>query len=207
MKRAMIGATLAVLSLSLSLPAMAATKQQYQVKGQSAGAGFYQSDSDGCNSINVSVWTGDNVSRNAPGAPTSQKYAEIYYSNYNFCTGTGSYGYGSSSDATFTTNQLNSANLKGTFTVNEFSASGTSDATKTVNVNLTWTGAGDTYRGNSHSHFQGANYISNSRYVGAYREAQVSGAVTMDGKNLITNLSSYGSLNSSNSGSMEIIKK
>ncbi|MBW4575315.1 MAG: hypothetical protein KME08_08525 [Aphanothece sp. CMT-3BRIN-NPC111] len=203
MKRAIFGATLAV--LSLSLPAMAATSYKYQVKGQSANAGFYQYDE--CNSNSVYVYAGDNVTRNAPGAPTSQKYAEIYYSNYNFCTGVGSYSYGSSSDATFTTNQLNSANLKGTFTVNEYLPDGSSGTTKTVNVDLTWTGTGDTYRGNSHSHFQGSGYISNSRYIGAYRDSQVSGSVTADGKNLIANLSSYGSLSTSNSGSLEIIKR
>ncbi|MCP2727479.1 hypothetical protein [Limnofasciculus baicalensis] len=44
-------------------------------------------------------------------------------------------------------------------------------------------------------------------YVGSYRDAQVSGSVTLDGKNLIANLTSYASLNSSNSGSIEIVRK
>lgn len=202
MKRAIVGAALTV--LSLSLPAMAATTTRYQVKGQNANASFYQYD--GCNSTDLYVFAADSVTKDAPGAPTSQKEANIYYSNYNYCTGTGSYGYGSSQNATFTTKQLDSASLNGTFTVTEFSGD-TSGTSKTLNVALTWTGTGDTYRGNSHSHFQGPGYSSNSRYVGAYRDAQVSGSVTLDGKNLISNLTSYASLNSSTSGYREFTRR
>lgn len=199
MKRAIFGAALTV--LSLSLPAMAATTNKVQIKGENATAGFYQYD--GCNSTDVYVFAGNNVTKSEPGAPASQKQASIYYSNYNYCNGTGSYGYGSSDNATITIDQLKSATLKGTFTVND-EASGTS---KTVNVALNWTGTGDTSRGNNHSHFQGPGYSSNYRSIGAYRQAEVSGSVTLDGTNLISNLSSYGSLNTSTSGYMEMTRR
>jgi hypothetical protein len=194
-----IGAALTV--LSLTLPALAATTEQYQFKGQNASASFYQYDD--CNSTYVDVYAFDNLTKSAPGAPTSHKEAYLYYSNYNYCNGTGSSGYGSSANASFTTSQLNSANLNGTFTVTDY----LSGNTKTVDVNLTWTGTGDTYRGNYHGHSQGPGYRSNYRSVGASRDAEVSGNVTSNGVNLIANLSSYGSLSSSNSGSLSITKK
>ncbi len=206
MNKAMVGGVLTV--LSLSIPAVAATTDTFQFKGQSAYASFSQYD--GCNSTSVNVYAFDNVTRSAPGAPTSQKEASLYYSNYNYCNGTGSYGYGSSPKATFTSdNSLKSATLNGTFTVNDYQSGNdnSSGTTKTVDVALTWTGTGDTFRGNSHSHSQGPGYTSNYRSVGAYRDAQVSGSVTLDGTNLISNLSSYGSLNSSNSGSVQISRR
>jgi hypothetical protein len=206
MKIAAIGALLAL--ASLSLPAMAAT-EKYQVKGQSANAGFYQV-ADECTSTSVYVSAFDNLTKDAPGAPTAQKQAYLDYYSFNACTGQSTYGYGTSSDATFKPNtQLSSATLTGTFTLTEYPF-GTEDpqgTTKTAQVSLTWTGTGDTYRGNSHSHYQGPGFISNSRYTGTYRDAQVSGTVLLDGKNLISGLESYGSLNSSNSGYLQITRR
>ncbi|WP_026736546.1 hypothetical protein [Fischerella sp. PCC 9605] len=201
MKTAMIGAAFAV--LSLSVPALAATTTKYQVKGESASANFSQYD--GCNETSVYVSAYSNITKSQPGAPTSQKEAFVSYSNYNYCTGEGSYGYGSITNPNFTiNNSLSSASLNDTFTVYDY-LSGTN---KTVNVALTWTGTGDTYRGNYHSHNQGPGYIYKYRGVGAWRDAQVSGSVTLDGTNLIANLPlSYAQLGSSNSGSLEIIKK
>ena len=200
MKKAMVGAVLAV--LTLSLPAFANTTNKFQVKGQTADASFYQSDE--CNYTSVGIFASDNVSKSSSGTSTSQKGAYVHYSNYNFCTGQGSYADGFAPDVTFTSdNSLRSATLNGTVTVNDYS----SGSTKTVNLALTWTGTGDTFRGNSHSHQQGPRFTSNYRYVGAYRQAQVSGSVTLDGKNLISGLSSYASLNSTNSGSVEIVRQ
>lgn len=206
MNRAIVGATLTV--LSLSLPAMAGTTNKYTFKGQSASASFYQQNDD-CSASSVYVWAADNVSRSAPGAPSAQKEAQVYYSNSNWCTGQYSYGYGSAPDATFTSNNsLKSAALNGTFTVYEYSSDNPeSEVSKTVNVALAWTGTGDTFRGNSHSLYQWMGGMSRSRYNGSYRDAQVSGNVSLDGKNLISNLASYASLYSTNSGSMEIVKR
>ena len=196
----MTGAALMV--LSFGIPAVAATSNQFQVKGQTADAHFYQSDD--CNYTSIGVFASDNVSKSGAGAPTAQKGAYIYYSNYNFCNGQGSYGDGFAQNVTFTSdNSLKSATLKGTFTLNDYS----SGATKTADVALTWTGTGDTFRGNSHSHSHGPKFTSNYRYVGSYRQADVSGNVTLDGKNVISGLSSYGSLNSTNSGSVEVVRR
>jgi len=200
MKKAIAGTVLTV--LSLSLPAFAATSNKFQVKGQTADAYFYQSDE--CNYTSVGIFASDNVAKSSSGTPTPQKGAYIYYSNYNFCNGQGSSGDGFAPDVTFTSdNSLKSATLNGTVSLNDYS----SGTTKTVDVSLTWTGTGDTFRGNSHSHNHGPSFTSNYRYVGAYRQAQVSGNVTLDGKNLISGLSSYASLNSTNSGSVEIVRK
>lgn len=207
MKRAISisGALLTI--LSFSLPAMAATTEKFQVKGQNASASFYQSDD--CSSSGVSVWAADSVSRSAPGAPTSEKGANVSYWNSNWCTGKYSYGYGYAPNVTFTANnQLSSASLKGTFKVDEYSSENPDSTTaKTVDVALNWTGTGETFRGHSSSHYQWMGGMSHSRYVGSYRTADVSGSVTMDGKNLIANLPGFGDLNSSSSGSMQITKR
>jgi hypothetical protein len=195
--------------LSLTAPALAVTTEQYQFKGESASASFSQYD--GCNSTYVNVYAFDNVTKNAPGAPTSQKEVYLYYSNYNYCTGIESYGSGASKNPSFTiSNSLQSASLNGSFTVTDYLSGPTvkrAPITKTVDVALTWTGAADIYRGNNHSHNQGPGYISNFRSVGAYRDAKVAGTLTLDGTDLIANLSSYASLSSSNSGSLSITKK
>ncbi|HLO86228.1 MAG TPA: hypothetical protein VK203_14640 [Nostocaceae cyanobacterium] len=188
--------------LSLTAPALAATTDQYSFKGESASAGFYQND--GCSYTSVSVYAFDNATKNAPGAPVEQKEASLYYSNYNYCTGTGSYGYGSSKDITFTAkNSLQSASLTGNFIVYDYLTGAFRNAT----VDLNWTGTGDISRGNSHSISQGPGYLSKYRSVGAYRDASVTGSVVLDGVNLTTNLSSYGYLNSSNNGSLFITKQ
>lgn len=188
--------------LSLTAPALAATTDQYQYKGQNVYASFYEYD--GCNSIYVDVSAFDSVSKTAPGSPTAQKEASLYYSNYNYCTGEGTSSYGTLKNPTLTiSNSLQSATLSGTFTVTDFNTGNT----KNAEVSLSWAGAGDTFRGNYQSSFQGPGYFSKSRSVGSYRDAKVTGNVTVDGKNLITNLSSYGSLNSSNSGSLSITRK
>lgn len=196
MKTVIAGAILTV--LSLSIPVVAATTTKYQFKGQNAYANFYQYDE--CSSTSVSVSAFTSRSKVGPGAPAAQMGADLSYDSYNYCTGTYSYGYGSSPNANFTIdNQLDSATLNGTFTVYDYA----SDTTKTASVALTWTGVGDTFRGSSHSRYQGPGYTSNYRSVGSSRDAQVSGSVTVDGINLIANLSGYGSLNSSNSGTLE----
>ena len=126
--------------------------------------------------------------------------ADLYYDTYNFCNGTYSSGYGSSPNANFTIdNQLSSASLRGTFVVYDYS-SGTN---KNVSVALTWTGIGSTSTGRSDYTYQTQNYFSRYRSDGSYREAQVTGSITIDGTNLIENLFSYGSLSSSKSGSLE----
>jgi hypothetical protein len=199
-KKLIIGAALTL--VSLSIPVLAATTEKYKVKGESASAYFYQSDD--CNSTFVGISAYNDIAKDAPGAPTSQKQASAYYSNYNYCTGGGSFAYGSVTDPNFTmSNSLRSATLNSTITVYD-SNSGTS---KNLDVALTWTGTGDTYRGHNSSHYQGPGYTSNYRYAGSYRDAEVSGSVTLDGTNIITNLSNDATLGSYNNGSVTITRK
>lgn len=200
MKTAITGAVLTV--LSLSLPVVAANVNKSQFKGENAYATFYQYD--GCNSTSVSVSAFTNITKSAPGAPTDQMGAYLYYDNYNYCTGTYSSSSGESPNATFTIdNQLKSASLKGTFALYDY-YSGT---TKTANVNLTWTGTGDLFRNRSSYTYQTPTSLTRYRSNGENRDAAVSGSVTVDGTNVITNLSSYGSLYSSSNGTFERITK
>ncbi|BAZ49409.1 hypothetical protein NIES4103_20210 [Nostoc sp. NIES-4103] len=191
--------SLAVLSLT-TVPALAAA-QKYQVNGDNAYASFYQFDD--CSSTYVDVSAFNNLTKSAPGAPTSQEGAYLSYSTYNYCNGTYSYGYGFSDTADVTiSNSLQSASLTGTFTLYDYYL-GTS---QTAEVNLTWAGTGNTYRSNSVSRYQGPGYLSNYRSRSTSRDATVTGSVTINGTNVISGLSSYASISSSNSGSLNIYK-
>ncbi|MFS0515437.1 hypothetical protein ACEYW6_12055 [Nostoc sp. UIC 10607] len=194
-----IATALTLLSLS-TVPALAATATKYQIKGQNAYASFYQSDD--CSYTYVSVYGFDSATKSGSGAPISQTGGYLDYSSYNYCTGAQFYGSGFSENIPFTSNKLNSATLNGTFTVYDYY----SETSKTATVNLTWTGTGDTYRGKSNSRYQGPGYSSIYRSSGSSRDAQVSGTVTLDGTNLIANMTSSGSLSTSSNGSLEIIK-
>ncbi len=115
---------------------------------------------------------------------------QIHY-NYNYYNGTYSSGYGSSPNANFTAdNQLNSATLKGTFTLYDYQ----SQTTETAQVDLTWMGVGDKSSGKYSYTYQAPTSLSRYRSIGESRDAQVSGSVTLDGTNIIANLSSDGAL-------------
>jgi hypothetical protein len=196
MKKAIAGAVLSV--LSLSLPALAANVERYQVKGQSASAYFSKYDNCGYSSVSVDAFT--NRTKEEQGAPTEQMGAYLYYYNNNYCTGTYSSGYGYSPNANFTiNNNLNSASLTGTFSVYDYS----SGTTKTVDVKVNWTGTDD-YSSNSKSSdtYQTPDFLVRSSYKGDSRSAQVSGSAILDGIDLIANTSySSGTLRSIKSGS------
>jgi hypothetical protein len=188
--------------LSLTAPAMAVTTEQFQFRGDSAFASFSQFD--GCISTFVNVDAFNNVSKSAPGAPSEEKGAFLSYSIFNFCTGIGYSGFGSTKDVNLTiNNSLQSASLSGNIPVFDFST-GTN---KTATVNLNWTATGDASRSKSQNSFQSPNFRSISRSVGTTREASVTGNVVLDGTDLTTNLSSFGSLNSSNNGSIIFSRK
>lgn len=194
-----IGTALAVLSLTTA-PALAAASK-YQVNGQNAYASFYKYDD--CSYTDVYVSAFDNLTKTAPGAPTSQTGAYLSYNTYDYCNGSYSYGYGFSDTANVTiSNSGQSASLTGTFTLYDYYL-GTS---KTADVNLAWTGTGNTYRSNSHSHYQGPGYLSNYRSKSTSRDAEVTGSITVNGTNIISGLSYYASISSSNSGSLNIYK-
>ncbi len=118
MKKAIAGAVLSV--LSLSLPALADVVR-YQFKGENASASFYRYD--GCISSSVYVSAFTNRTKDGPGAPSDQSGADLYYYSYNYCNGTYSSCSGSSTNANFTNNNcLNSASLTFNFSVYDYSS-------------------------------------------------------------------------------------
>lgn len=196
MKRAIAGAVLTV--LTLSLPAMAAVTNKSQFKGNNAYASFYTYDQCGSTSVYISAY--NSITKDGPGAPISQVQANLEYYSYNYCTGVYSSGYGSIPNANFVIdNQLNSATLNDTFTVYDYS----SNTNQTVAVNLTWTGTDVSSKGKNSYIYQTPTSVTRYRSTGEYRDAQVSGTVTLNGTNLIANTYSYGSLSSSTSGTLE----
>lgn len=202
MKTAIAGAVAVLTVLSINLPVLAATTTKYQFKGQNTYISFYQYDE--CNVKSVNIYAFANRTKEVSGAPTQQMGADIYYGNYNYCTGESSNGYGSSPNAKFTTNnQLSSATLTGTFAVYD----SLTDGPKTVEVNLTLTGIGFTSKGRNNYTSQTPTSMTRYRSIGEYREAEAAGSVILDGINLIANTAGFGSLNSSTSGSYERIAK
>lgn len=202
MKTAIIGASVA--ALTLASPSSAAT-DTFQFRGENAYAQFRQESSDGCASTVVDVWAYNDVVRNEPGPPTRQSRANVSYGTYNWCTGSFSGGYGSSTDVTFNANaNLSSASLTATVPVFDYS----NGSTKNITVAVNWTGTGEVSRGRENSSNSGPGYVYRSRYNGSSRQAQASGSITLDGSSLFTNAAAnFGYLGSSSSGSVTITRK
>lgn len=201
MKGKTLGLTSALAILTFAVPALAASNTKSQFRGEYAYASFDQYDD--CSYLSVSVNAFDNVTKSGPGAPTPQKEAYFYYSSYNYCTGQYFSSYGSVTNPSFNVQgKGKSASLNTTIPLYDY-YTGTS---KTAYVNLNWTSTGETYRGRYNSQSQGPGYMFRYRSNGSWSDAQISGSITIDGIDVISGLSSYASIGSSNSGNMEMIK-
>lgn len=199
MKATLLGTALALLSFNLS--AFGVTVDQRQFKGENVYAYFYQLE--GCNSISVSVSAFSNMLKIEPGTPEFKKEARVTYYNYDLCAGQlVTYAEGSSLDANFQLdNGLNSAVVQGIFTITDRAGN-----TKTAQVNLTLTGSGDIYRGPSNFQSNEAGQLKVINSFGAYRVANTSGSVNIDGQNVIANIAGSAYLQISNDGKLVLTK-
>src|SRR5262245_47789221 len=171
-------ASLALVLLSLALPARAVEAQTLHVKfqGQTAQAEF--SSIKGCVQTVVYVLATDGRFKTDPGGPEAASGSEVYISQEDVCTQTqlvDAFGFAVMAPDEFQIDkQLTLATLTATIQVSDF-ASGTSFP---VHVSVSWTGFGDTFSQDDRFHLKTPGSKVNFHLDGAFRQATASGSVS-----------------------------
>jgi hypothetical protein len=178
-----------VIGLTLSLaviPAAAKTETlHFKFQGKFADAFFGTFDETGCIETFVHVSAQDGkVKRD--GKPEVESFATVHIEQVNRCaTEFLVLAFGRATlapDEFVIDNKLNQATLTTTIVVDEF-ISGT---TVPVEVNVTWTGVGETSTFKNHFQMKEPGFQFKRHAMGAFREAQASGTVTAMGINFTT---------------------
>lgn len=205
-KKAMLAAALAVGFFSQGSAHAEPPNSVFHYKDLSATANFY--GSDGCSYTNVYVsGYADAIGTAGGGRPTHSTVVYVDYYINNYCDGTYAYGYGSTTDGTVTGQDLQSAEVRATVPVYEYSSTSGS-STGTAGVNLVFTANGNyVSRGESHYTYTTPFERVRNRQVGQSTSANVSGTVTLDGTNLLAGTTSQdASISRSNSGTVTIYR-
>lgn len=203
MKRSTCALMLFAAAVLLALPSAALGAETYHFRGKTASASFYDFDPVSCTSTSVWVNVYENRYKAGPGPATGSSWFDVSIYSWNSCTYQEVCAYGGAplaDDALQFGGNLASATLNTTVQLSDCFTGEPENAS----VALTWTGDGDLVSTKSHSsyHYPGYRYMSQSQ--GQYRYSVVSGSVTVDGVNVIEGASSYGSLSSSNGGTVFI---
>lgn len=203
--------TMSLFALATALPAAAAaapTSQKYQFRGENAYASFSSLDATGCIATDVSIWAGESVTKEGPGAPASRTEVFAYMSKIDICNDWTPLisASGMTSVADLDIDRTRAASLEATIPLVDYISGTTTD----LDVSLTWAGVGEEFRGHSSGHDSYPGGMVHYRSNGSYRDATVSGTVSLDvdpGTNLLANASSYAQLSASRSGFMQITKR
>jgi hypothetical protein len=92
-----------------------------------------------------------------------------------------------------------SASITGDFAlIDDF----TGESIGTLSVDLDLTGTGDTTRTNSHSVTQSGDFLFNSRFAGTFRQATISGSVSLNGDSIST--AGFAQLSDTRSGDITV---
>ena len=175
--------TLIVLVLGLALsvavtPAAAKTETfHFSFKGQFAEAGFSSFDETGCIETHVLVFAHDGKVKQ-DGGPEVESMAIVSINQSNRCTQELVLSAGGIAtlppDDFVIDKQLNQATLTTTIVVEDFNTG----TTFPVDVNVTWTGVGETSTVKEHFLTKEPGFKVNFRLMGTFREAEASGTVT-----------------------------
>jgi hypothetical protein len=170
------------------------------VSGESAEAQFSSSTADGCGGSWMYIFAGDQVThQSGTGSPTSWSEAWLWYEQYNWCTSEWVFGYAAADGVNFSADHnLNSGSLSGALPGYSYDYFTNTASNTTFNVNLTWTGSGNVYHGNSRTSWQYPGGRYDYRSNGASSDATVAG--TVNG----ASVSGGGTLSEVNSGSVTI---
>lgn len=215
-----------ILLVGIGMPAHAHQKYAYRTKGNSAS--FSTWEGDDCSYAGISVWA---FEQRENGNKTTYNSVYVDYYFYDFCTGESEYGYASLDGASFNQQKLNSATVQGSGILTKVAcnygdsggmlpptdpgepADGGTDpmgdpctyTEASVDLNLLWTGTGDTYKDRSSSTYNTPYSRYRYRSTGQTRDASLSGSLLIDGSPVdISN--GYGSLGQSSSGSFEFYR-
>ncbi len=179
----------------------AADANVFGMTGGTVSASIYNSDI--CSYSFIDISASENMVRNPPGGPTSYSGANIFLFEYNWCSYSYRYAFGSSNDITFNINaSLNKATLKGSIPVWEFSQS-CPGCTYNASVDATWSGTGELSRQSFNSHYSYGGYRYASTSKGNYRTATATLNVTGGSLN-INGTASYAYMGTSQSHSVSV---
>jgi hypothetical protein len=200
-------ASLAFVLMALTLPARAAPAEtlHFSFKGQFAEALFSSTDPSGCVVTEVFVAADDGRVKTGPGMPEVESVAFIFISQFDVCTQTqllAADGFAVlAPDAFQIDRQLTAATLTATIEVFDF-VSGTSFP---VEVNVSWTGFGDTFSVKDRFHLKAPGFKVNSRFDGTFRDATASGTVTDGTTNFTPEPAVFADMGSVKQGEVDII--
>jgi len=198
-------ASLAVVLMALALPVRAAGAETLHVnfKGQTAQAEF--SSTHGCVQTVVYVLASDGRFKTDPGGPEAASGAESYIFQSDVCTQTqllAAYGFAVLAPSEFQIDQqFTAATLTATIEVFDF-VSGTSFP---VDVDVSWTGFGDTFTVKDRFHQRAPGFKANFRFDGTFRDATAAGTVTDGTTNFTPEPAVFAQLGSVRQGEVVII--
>ena len=203
--------TLLVLVLGLMLaaavtPAAAKTETfHFSFKGQFAEAIFSTFDETGCIETFAYVAAQEGKVK-VDGGPTADSFAIVNLFQFNHCTVEvllDAFGFVNLAPDEFVIDKkLNQATLTTTIVVDEF-VSGT---TFPVDVNVAWTGVGETSTVKDHFQVKEPGFKLNARFMGTFRQAQASGTVTALGINFAPGPAVFAQMGDVKQGVVSIIK-
>ena len=170
------GPTAETTASAARVSALKASHLRFQIKDRAANASFSSVDPSGCVETFVFVFGSNETVKAGPGRPATGPLAVVQLSQYDFCNNTLGEFFGFAEDVAFeVSRKLDQAHLKAT-------VPGFLDETGVeapAVVDLTWTGAGDTFTQNERSRVKFPGSMLTQTFKGTFRPAQVSGSVTI----------------------------
>lgn len=199
-----------VLMLSLAAcsqfdsPPTELSTQAYTQRLSGFGAKADFADSSECGYSHVWLLVSEVKSQSTGSKSEVIPYLDLYFSQYDYCTGEGFGGdyFGPIDLAAFDVdNKLNSATLNTSVEGNNWSG-----GTIEVAVNLTWSGQGDITREAIHRHYKVGDLIINEHISGQSRDASAFGRVMLGSTNLTPSLTQNAYLVEAKIGTVTIQK-
>lgn len=181
---------------------------KYQVRGKSAYASFHFFDASGCIHHSMHVSVAEDVVRSSSFDRYSSSYLGVSLYVVDRCDGWRTISSSHGSRVLEPGMLAFKGNLgEATVAAEVVLSDQVSGNTRTVGVDLTWTGTGEAWSGRERSVSEGGGYRSSYRYVGSSRDAEASGTVLLDGAELPAGTDAYAVLYNSRSGSMEVSRQ
>lgn len=195
------------IALSVAVnPAAAKTETfHFSFKGQFAEALFSTFDETGCIETFAYVAAQEGKVK-VDGRPAVDSFAIVNLIQFNFCTGEfllDAFGFATlAPDEFIIDKKLNQATLTTTIVVDEF-VTGTSFS---VEVNVAWTGVGETSTVKDHFQIKEPGFKLNSRFMGTFRLAEASGTVSGLGMNFTPEPAFFAQMGNVKTGEVAILK-